>query len=92
MFSFLLTSYSPKKESTLIIPAKVTGDNDLESFPILWMLASQEKTKTKDVANIIEQIATNWVSGILMKVESIILARRVPLVPLKALQLGRIYT
>ena len=34
VFPTFPTSYSPRKESTWIIPAKVAGDNGLERFPI----------------------------------------------------------
>lgn len=63
-----------------MISPMVAGGNHLEIFPILWMLTSQEKTKTKCLRKVIGKIATNWILGIMMKVESIILVRRVSLV------------
>lgn len=56
-----------------MISPEVAGGNHLESFPILWMLISQEKTKAKGLSNVTGKIATNWILGIMVKVESIIL-------------------
>lgn len=41
-----------------MISPMVAGGNHMESFPVLWMLTSQEKTKTKGLSKVIGKIAT----------------------------------